>query len=175
MKWSVYFLFLLVPAIAGGASFTQVGVGGDFVSRQDRLYFARWDGSLTALDIESGEPVLRARGDFWGSLRDVPEGLLVLGYWRWRLLDWDTLHELQGKDRVYSSQYRNEIVVYDDGYGHFTALRLQTDEVLWTFSRPGAVSLRIDGEHVLLHCSGRYGYGTPVIVLLDLFTGEEIF
>lgn len=97
---------------SSGYTSRQVGVDSNLLIDGGRVIFAQSDGSLTALSLESGQ-VLQRNKTAWfsGTLRRVPEGILVLSYGKITLLEPGQLRSLWQTDSCYEPNILEGVLV----------------------------------------------------------------
>lgn len=82
-------LFLALPAAARDYQ-TLVGITSNVVVSGKKVLFAQPDGSLTALDVDTGEVLSRVPGDFSGRLATPQGGIVQWSDWQVTVLDPET-------------------------------------------------------------------------------------
>jgi outer membrane protein assembly factor BamB len=169
-------ILVLSPLTREAEAYTwrQAGVESDFLISEGRACFAQADGSLTVLDVDSGHVLIRTPAEdvSWYELRMHRDRIVAIGYRKVRVWDKETLEALWESDKHCSvSLYGNHLVSYD-GNGLVEAREFDSGKSLWTYDLPGALSIVVENDKVLIH--RLYG-GDSTIALLDLDTGNEKF
>ncbi|UCE50130.1 MAG: PQQ-binding-like beta-propeller repeat protein [Phycisphaerales bacterium] len=177
-RWILVLLALLVlvtPALCH--TYVQVGVNSNFLIDDGKVYFAQSDGTLTALNLDTGEVLARKSNiKYGGTLRLVDKGILMRTYKQLAVLDQSTLEVIwQAKDE-YDSTIEDDRVVSYDGNGLVDCRDLETGKILWSYNLLGALDIVVQKAKVLLFRSAVYEgpKGTPAVVLLDLESGQEL-
>ena len=94
-------IFLGLAAPASAYTYMQVGVTGDFVVHEGKVYFGQSDYSLTALDLETGQVIIRKKNlGYARALWLVDSGILMESSRGITLLDPTTLDVI----RMYTHQ-----------------------------------------------------------------------
>jgi len=166
---------LVAPAFCH--TYVQVGVNSNFLIDDGKVYFAQSDGTLTALNLDTGEVVARKSNiEYGGTLRLVDKGILVRTYGELTVLDQSTLEVIwQAKDE-YDSTIEGDRLVSYDGNGLVECRDLDTGKILWSYNLPGALDIVVQKAKVLVFRSAVYDgpKGAPAVVLLDLESGQEL-
>jgi len=156
-------------------TYHQVGVGSNFLVDDGRVYFAQADGSLTALDLDTGEVLRRKKDGYYsGALMRVDEGILVLTYGKITLLAPRTLSRVWETTSHYEANVTEGLLVSYDGCGLVQCRALGDGSVRWSYNLPGALTIVAEAGKVLVHKKAVFE-GTPATVLLDLNTGRELY
>jgi outer membrane protein assembly factor BamB len=178
LKWLIL-LFALgsTPVCCDAYTYIQVGVDSNFLVDDGRVLFAQSDGSLTALDLQTGAVLSRNKGrNFSGMLARVPQGLLVLNDQSIALLDptnFSTLWETASADEP--NVIGNDLISCDDD-GVVQCRNLADGQIRWTYELPGTLQMVAEGDNVLVHRAATYDDASaPATVLLDRRSGRELF
>jgi hypothetical protein len=172
-------LLLGRPAIpsADAYTFSQVGVDSNFLFDGDVVYFAQADGTLTALDVATGNVRRRSdEGDYWGTLQRTPGGILVVSHNRIALLDRHTLKHRWSAAQAYDAVVAGDRIVSYDGNGLVTCRLAETGRSLWTYDLPSVLEFVVhrDKVVVLQVSDGATPQRPNVVALLDGRTGREL-
>ena len=154
----------------------QVGVDSNFLIADGKVYFAQADGTLTALNLDTGEVVARHKnGDYSGTLRLFDKGILVCAYKELTMLDRATLEVIWRADE-HEPVIDAGRLVSSDGNGLVRCREADTMKVLWSYNLPGALDIVVQKGKVLLFRSAVFDgpEGFPAVVLLDALSGEEL-
>ena len=152
------------------------GVNSNFLIDNGRVFFAQADDSLTVLDLETGSVIARKKDkNYSGVLLKIKEGILVLNYFQITLLDSKTLTPIWKTDKSYNPNIIDGYLVSYDGDGLVECRSLDNGKVRWSYNLPGALDIVAEKGKVLVHNAARFFEGSPATVLLDLYTGEELF
>jgi len=172
----VTFILLYLQGWAWAYTYRQVGVASNFVIHADRVYFAQSDDSLTILDLETGEVVLRKKG-LWPArtIEWTESGILVQSYRGTAMLAPSTLDVIWQAENRHGWIIPGQRLIVRDGNGLVECRQLATGSIVWSYSLPGALELTARGGHLLVFRSAVYEgrNGVPAVVLLDLATGKE--
>jgi outer membrane protein assembly factor BamB len=142
-----------------------------------RAIFAQGTGSLTVLNLETGEVLLRKKPGRWfeysGKLQRSPHGVLMMSYDRIALLDGSTFEPVWRADHCQKAVSDGEYVVSHDGEHTVTCRMVQTGQVYWKIDMEG-------GWH-LFAASGKVLVATPdawdkrsALLILDVRSGRQI-
>lgn len=166
-----------VPGSVHAYMCRQVGVDSNLLVVDGVVYFAQCDGSLTALELQTGRVLLRKRDrGYSGKLRMTEHGILVLGYRNIIMLDRAT-HAVRWETpaRHDPNLCEGHLVSYDRN-GLVQCRDLKDGQIRWSYALPGALTVVAEKGRVLLHCAAIFPEtGEPVVALLDLKTGRELF
>ena len=169
---------ILIHAIAVDASVTfRIGVSSNLLVVEGRVYFTQADGSLTCLDLQTGQVIGRTGArDYSGLLDSTPHGILLRGYDKCVLIDPATLAMRWEARPAFEAALDGETLITLDGDGSVERRSLGSGQVLWTHQMPHVTAIAVYEGHVLLHVAGRYpGGGDPTLALLDAESGAERF
>jgi hypothetical protein len=163
--------------LSWGYTYSQIGVDSNFLIDDGRVIFVQSDGSLTVLSFESGKVLLREKSrDYSGTLKRVPEGILVFNYGTITLLNPDNLNVLWDTKLHYEPNVLDGALVSYDGNGLVQCRDLKNGGVKWSLNLPGALEVVAESGKVLIHRAATYEEeSTPTTVLLDLNSGTELF
>jgi len=154
-----------------------VGVDSNFLVADGKVFFAQADGSLTALDLQTGAVVARLTdGDYSGRLKRIDDAILVHAYRNVTLLNLDALTPQWSMSKpggIYSLNITSGYLIAADGNGSVECRDLISGDVRWTYDLPGAVDIVAVKEHVLIH--QHYDKYPIAIALLELGTGRELY
>jgi hypothetical protein len=170
------FMLSLLGGTALGHKSGQDGVDSNFLIADGKVYFAQSDGSLTALNLDTGEVIARQKnGNYSGTLRIFGKGVLVSTLGELTLLDRSTL-EVIWRAEEYTPVIDADRLVSSDGNGLVQCREADTLKVLWSYNLPGALDIVVQKGKVLLFRSAEFDgpEGVPAIVLLDALSGEEL-
>lgn len=154
--------------------FVRVGVDSNLLALDDgRLVFTQSDGSLTVLDLATGDVLLR-RSDrsYSGTFVRVPPGILLVSYDWIALLDAGDLTTRWETRAASDPNLADGLLVSHDGNGRVEARALDSGALLWSHELPGALELDARNGRLLVH---RTYAGPPTAELLDLATGRSVF
>ncbi len=171
------FVFLWLAAPISAYTYRQVGVASNFVIREDKVYFSQSDDSLTILDLETGDVVLRKKDVFPArTLQSTDVGILLQSHRGMALLRPVTLDVIWQAEKRHGSLLGEQRLIAQDGNGLVECRALATGNVLWSYKLPGALDVVVERGKVLVFRSAVYEgrNGVPAVVLLDLKTGKEI-
>jgi len=158
-------------------TYHQVGVNSNFLVDQDKVYFAQSDGTLTVLNLDTGDVVARNRNiDYGGTLQLAENGILVCTYGELTVLNMNTLEVIwQAKEEFNPVIEGNRLVSYD-GYGLIDCRDLATGKTLWSYDLPGALEFAAQKGKLLVFREAVYDgpIGVPAVVLLDMDSGKEL-
>ncbi len=158
-------------------TYKQVGVDSNFLIDDGKVYFAQSDGSLTALDLDTGAVLARRRHiRYRGILRRVEPGILVHATDGITVVDTSSLDVLWRSSDQYNVTVAADRVIAGNGHGLLTCRALDTGEPLWSYDLPGSLDVVLEKDRVLVFRSAVYGgpKGEPAVVLLDLQSGREL-
>jgi len=172
----VTLVFLCLPGSVWGYTYSQVGVASNFVIDDGKVLFAQSDDSLTILDLETGQVVLRKKG-LWPArtIEWTDSGILMQSYRGIAMLAPSTLDVIWQAEKRHGWVVPGQQLIVQDGSGLVECRQLPTGNVVWSYSLPGALELTVKGSHLLVFRSAVYEgrNGVPAVVLLDLATGKE--
>jgi hypothetical protein len=152
-----------------------IGVSSNFLIDDGRVFFAQADDSLTVLDLKTGVVIERKKERLYsGTLLRIDEGILVLTYNRITLLDSKILTPIWETDKIYKPNIIEGFLVSYDGNSLVECRDLHDGKVCWSYNLPGALDIVAEKGKVLIHRAATFE-GSPVIVLINLQTGEELF
>ena len=179
----VLVLWTVSLAIAAASQCPLVPLEGGFVLHGRKLIFDQPDGSLTALDIETGAVLTRLMDrDYGGRPSAVPEGILIAPQrdpllQRFLLLDPETFELARPPVRASQAQYVSGLVVYRDPAGRVVCEELRNGKRCWSYNLPELSQLSVNDRAVLL-CSIKGGGQLTTVVkdlaILDLKSGAEM-
>jgi len=177
-RWIFVLLTLVVLATPAFChTYVHVGVNSNFLIDDGKVYFAQSDGTLTALNLDTGEVVARKSNiEYGGTLQLVDKGILVRTYGELTVLAQSTLEVIwQAKDE-YDSTIEGDRLVSYDGNGLVECRYLDTGKILWSYNLPGVLDIVVQKAKVLVFRSAVFDgpKGAPAVVLLDLESGQEL-
>jgi outer membrane protein assembly factor BamB len=156
-------------------TYIQVGVDSNFLTEDGRVYFAQSNGSLTVLDLKTGEVILRKKDrDYSGTIISTDHGILVHNYGKITMIDRRSLIPIWQTESHYKANVTEDFLVSYDGNGLVECRHLSDGSTRWSYNLPGALDIIAEGQNVLVHRAATFE-GTPTTVLLDLDTGKEVF
>ena len=177
-KFLVILFALCAPArFCSGYTYIQMGVDSNFLIDGGRVLFAQSDGSLTALDLETGKVLVRDRTrNYSGTLRRIPQGLLVLNDRTIALLDparftalWETAFSRE------PNIIGDDLISCDEN-GGVQCRNLADGRIRWSYDLPGTLEIVAESGKALVHRAATYdAEKVPATVLLDLQNGKELF
>lgn len=171
----VVYLFLnTIPVYS--YTYDHVGLKSNFLIDDGKVYFVQSDRSLTILNLETGEVIARKKDiECDWMLRQTERGIFMPTADRIYLLDKATLTpiwQIKGTFRditedCFLSTQETELECRD----------LVTGNIMWSFKMTGALDILPEKEKVLIFRSATYEgpEHIPVVVLLDIKTGQEMF
>lgn len=169
------FLFV-VPRVCSAYTFIEAGFESNILVEKDRVYFSQSDGSLTVLQLSTGEVLRRDRSqNFAGTFSSTASGIVVVGYGFAALVDQNSLKVLWRVEPAYNSIVTSNLVISDDGNGLVQCRDLATGKSNWSFNLSGALQLIVEGEQVFVNRAGMFEATDPTVVALDTKTGRELF
>lgn len=172
-------LAVAIPARPGHAYMSMpVGVASNFLFRDGRVFFAQGTGSLTGIDVETGEVVLRKRPppgfEYEGTLQQCSPGVVMIHYDRIVLLDPETFDPLWQLEGCLGAAADLRSVVSHDREG--TTVRchdLESGGLRWTATMEGASRIVVAGGKVVVS-THRHFPGSSAFRLFDLESGREL-
>lgn len=168
---------VLLDTSAFGYTRRRVGVDSNLLVRGSHVVFAQGTGSLTVLDVNTGQVQLRKKptDDFWyaGKLQDTPFGVLMIRYSRIALLDQSTFDPIWSAESCQDGSVDGDFVVSHDGNRTITCRDLKTGQEQWTVNMAGSWELRAASGRVVVATSTHFD-GQPALRTLDLKTGSEL-
>jgi outer membrane protein assembly factor BamB len=169
--------FLAAPLVCSAYTSMEVGVDSNLLVDGDRVLFAQSDGSLTALDINSGKVLYRdSKTDYSGTLTRVPQGILVLNSGRIALLNATNLQQVWKTLSYYAPNITSDALVSYDGNGKVECRDLKSGSSRWTFDLPGALEvIEKNGMVCVVRAAMYEDSSKPTLALLNLSDGNEIF
>lgn len=170
-------LALLGLAAPGfGTTIKQTGVLSNFAIHQGRVCFTQADGSLTVLNLKTGEVIARTKERWQGrSLQVTEAGILLSCSSGTMLLNPSSLDLIWQVEKHYLSEMVKDRLILRDGSGLVECRQLGTGNVLWAYNLPGALDIVVEKGKILVFRSAVYDGPNcaPAVVLLDLETGKE--
>lgn len=172
-------VLLVVQAVGPAQGYTArcVGVDSNFLFLDGKVVFIQGTGSLTVLDLETGEVLLRKKpeGDssYHGTLKHCPYGALMIDYNRVVLLDQKTLDPVWGADACYDAAADAGFVVSHDGKGTVRCRHAQTGQLLWNAEMDRVRKIVAVDNKALVATSDYHG-GCSALKLFDLESGREL-
>ena len=140
------------------------------------VYFAQFDGSPTALELQTGRVLLRKHGrKHSGDLFLTEHGILVVGDPMIFMMD-KTTHAVlwEVRSRRHAEVADGRLVSW--GKGLVECIRLDNGEHLWSYHVPHWPDVAVEAGRALVHCSISWKEKPePMVALLDLQTGRELF
>ena len=168
---------LLSAGPVHGYTARRVALDSNILVYDGKVIFAQGTGSLTVLDLQTGEVLLRKKRqkDFWysGTLEHCGEGVLMIDYSRIALLDEDTFDPLWQADKSYDAVADGNHVVSHDGDHTVSCRKVGTGELCWTVEMEA-------GWHVLaakgkaLVATPDFWDGRSALMVLDLQSGRRL-
>jgi hypothetical protein len=157
-------------------TYERVALGSNILVDGERVIFAQGTGSLTVLDLETGNVLLRkkpsTRSPYSGQLQKTAHGVLMMGYDTIALLDGRTFDIVWQAHACYGAATDGEYVVSNDGNSTVNCRKVQSGKVCWTS--------RMDGGWQNTAVNGKALVNTPdyvqqsALLVLDLETGREL-
>lgn len=155
----------------------QVGVNSNFLVAEGKVYFAQSDGTLTVLNLETGDVVARNTNiKYGGTLQVVDNGILVHTYDQLTVLDKCTLEIIWQVKDEYNPMIEGDRLVSVDGNGLVRCRDLTTGTAIWSYDLPGDLQLVIQKGKLLVFRDVLFDgpESIPAVVLLDMASGEEL-
>lgn len=174
-RWPFLLAMVIGSASARGYTYSEVGVASNIIVIDKRVHFAQADGSLTALDLETGKVLLRKMDQRYdGVLRALDAGLLVVRYGNIFLLEkisYQKLWETSGHH--HKPGVSDGILVSYDCGGTVEARRVKDGTILWRYDLGGVLHIVVHkGKVLILRCSSDM---PGALALLDLKTGRQMW
>ena len=172
----VLLAFLSLVSTALSYTYVQVGVNSNFLIDDGKVYFAQSDGSLTVLNLETGDIVARKKNiDYGGTLHTVDNGILVNSD-ELTVINKSTLDVIWQEKHVYDPMIDGNRLVSYDGNGLVACRDLMTGKILWSYDLPGALEFVGQKGKLLVFREAVYDgpTGVPAVVLLDMGSGKEL-
>ncbi|MBP3954814.1 PQQ-binding-like beta-propeller repeat protein [Gemmata sp. G18] len=171
---------LLWLASGGSLSaYTSVRVAFDSNVLVDdkRVIFAQGTGSLTVLNLDTGEVLLRKKPDsnfeYSGNLQLTGQGVLMTSYGRIVFLDRNTFAPVWRAEHCYGAVLDGEHVVSHDGNHSVTCRSVQSGQVSWKIDMEGGWHLSAANGKVLV-ATPDYSHRPPTLLVFDLKSGDRI-
>jgi outer membrane protein assembly factor BamB len=173
-------IVLLGPAAPGplwAYTSVRVALNSNILVDGKRVIFAQGTGSLTVLDLETGQVLLRkkpgSRFEYSGTLRLSVHGVLMTSYGKIALLDGSTFEPVWQADRCYDAVSDGEHVISHDGYHSVTCRDVRSGRASWKVDMEGGWHLSAAKGKVLVATPGIWDRRCALLVL-DLKGGGQI-
>jgi outer membrane protein assembly factor BamB len=166
---------VLFSSPSQGYKYIQVGVNSNFLTEDGQVYFAQSGGSLTVLDLKTGNVIHRKKDEHYSdTIIGTEHGILVLKHGKIIMLERGTLNTMWDTAQHFKANIIKDYLVSYDGNGLVECRNLSDGSVYWSYNLPGALEIIAEGQYVLVHRAATFR-GEPMTVLLDLDTGKEVF
>ncbi|MBN1766496.1 MAG: hypothetical protein JW860_14675 [Sedimentisphaerales bacterium] len=171
----IIFGIVLIPLNVKAYTFVQIGVDSNFLIHKGQVYFAQADGSLTVLDVITGNVIARKKDrEYSGTIKKVDGGILILGT-QITLLDDVTFKTAWEADLHFTPEIIDNYLVSYDANGFVQCRKIDNGQICWSIHIDGALDIVAEKDYVLVHRSA-WNQKDPVMVLLfELETGKELF
>jgi hypothetical protein len=158
-----------------GYTYARVALGSNILVDGERIIFAQGTGSLTVLDLKTGNVLLRKKpashSPYSGRLQKTNHGVLMMGYDRIALLDGRTFDIVWQVGECYAAATDGEYVVSHDGNHTVTGRNVQSGKVCWTTQMDGGWHLMAVNGKALVNAPD---YAQSALLILDLETGRKL-
>jgi outer membrane protein assembly factor BamB len=171
---------LLVTLNSGSASAStcaSVALGSNILVADGCVVFAQGTGSLTVLDLATGNVLLRKKPGkniyYGGTLEQSPHGVLMIRFGSVALLDRKTFEPIWQANGCYDTAFDGECLCSHDGDHTVSCRDVQTGEIRWKKEmKDGWEVLAAKGKVVVF--TPEFWDGRFVLQVLDLKSGEKI-
>lgn len=180
---SLKYLLIVVCGLFLGSSaqaytFRQTGANSNILIYDNKVCFAQGDGTLTLLNLNTGEALLRKANidlEFQGQLVLTDNGIFMASS-ESAMLDKDTLDVIWTAKTCYEPHIDSRILVCNDGYGYIQSRDIRDGLVNWGHNLPYSVIMAAKSGKVALVRKSEFSDSDPsMVALLDLETGRTIF
>ena len=158
-----------------GYTYARVALGSNILVDGERVIFAQGTGSLTVLDLETGNVLLRKKPAshflYSGRLQKTNHGVLMMGYDRIALLDGRTFDIVWQAGGCHGAVMDGEYVVSHDGNHTVTGRNVHSGKVCWTTQMEGGWQLMAVNGKALVNTPD---YAQSTLLILDLETGRKL-
>lgn len=158
-------------------TFVRVALDSNILLRDGRVIFAQGTGSLTALDLQTGQVLARKKPakpfSYSGNLQNSPYGVLMTAYDRIALLDGSTFDPLWQAGQCHAAVTDGDYVVSSDGNHTVHCRKTQSGQVCWTADMEGGWHLTAAKGKVLVSTPD-YFHDESALLLLDLASGRTL-
>jgi hypothetical protein len=155
----------------------RVGIYSNIVVDGSRVIFAQGTGSLTVLDLETGQVLLRKRPGralpYSGRFEQSAHGVLMISYNAIALLDKATFDPIWQAAGCYHAVSDGEYIVSHDGNHTVSCRKVQTGETRW--------SVDVKGGWHLVAAKGKVLVATPsfasepfALLVIDMESGQTL-
>jgi outer membrane protein assembly factor BamB len=163
-----------VPARA--STFVRISVASNILVSDGSVIFLQGTGSLTVLDLEKGDVLLRKGLAGWGFANDTlvqtPHGVLLMDYDRIVLLDSHTFDTVWQAKGCYDAVTDGEYVCSHNGNSTVSCRSLRTGDVRWNAEVEEGWKLVAVGGKVVV--STRRSQAPVALQVLDLDSGKKV-
>lgn len=173
----VTLLCLVAPGSLRAYTSERVALGSNILVDGKRVIFAQGTGSLTTLNLETGEVLLRKKPgrnfEYSGKLQRSVHGVMMMSYGRVALLDGNTFDPIWRADHCYDAVSDGEQIVSHDGNHSVHCRNVQTGKLSWKVDMEGGWHL-LAGDGKVLVGTRDYRDTRPALLILDLKKGGQI-
>jgi outer membrane protein assembly factor BamB len=173
----VLLLIVLFISPAFCHTYVQVGVNSNFLVYDGKVAFAQSDGTLTVINLETGDVVARKKNIYYdGTLKINDIGIFVTTYSTFSVLNKNNLEIVWQANDTHAKFIEGDKLVTCDGNGLVKCRDLISGKTLWSYDLPGALQLVFEKGKILIFMEAVYDGPkvNPAVVLLDLVTGKEL-
>ncbi|MEA3402802.1 MAG: PQQ-binding-like beta-propeller repeat protein [Armatimonadota bacterium] len=174
VRFSAFVLAVCLASVAYPFSEMKVRWVGNIVVADGRAFFWQPCGSLTAIEIATGDVAVRKTDeDLDGRLMAYETGIALRDTESLVVCDSD-VNKLWSADGVVSAGVGEGYVVYNDETGRLTCRRASSGAQLWTRQFPGRLQIVIRRGMMLVFRSGTTDEFSQRLVVLGADTGEAM-
>jgi hypothetical protein len=160
-----------------GYTYARVALGSNILVDGERVIFAQGTGSLTVLDLETGNVLLRKQPakhfPYSGRLQKTDHGVLMMGYDSIALLDGRTFDIVWQAPGCHAAATDGEYVVSHDGNRTVSGRKVQSGKVSWVTQMDGGWQLMaVNGKAVI--STPDYASRQSALLVFDLEMGQEL-
>jgi outer membrane protein assembly factor BamB len=170
-------LWLLTAGPLDAYTFARVALYSNILVDNGRVIFIQGTGSLTVLDLESGNVLLRKKltEEFWysGKLQRSGDAVLMMGYDRIALLGGKTFDPIWQAAQCYDAVADGAYVVSHDGRHTITCRTARSGQQCWKVVTQDGWRL-VAARGKLLVTTPHYGNRRPDLLVLDLESGSRV-
>lgn len=171
-------LFLGIMAIPANAyTRARVALTSNILIFDERVIFTQGTGSLTVLDLKTGDVLLRKKSnrdfDYEGTLVQYPHGVLMISYDRLALLDKKTFDPIWQYGECFDAAADDEYVFSVNRNGAISCRSVRTGELCWQAEMKEGRNIVPAQGKVLVHT--HLGCGDqPALQVFDSKNGRKL-